>query len=547
MKTVYLCYVYFGRKQLMSGNKIKDIAAEKEIKMNTKKTKVDKDTKTSIEKTNKKSIKQRLIDAWKYTKKFLKSRLCGYILSLIQFVLTCVLLGEILYMNVLPVRFFIPICFVILLLNLVTFLAAQTKKIRTTGKIVSLVFICLWSMGIYYLGHANDMVDGISGAKTKSDVVNVYTLRVNPATGLNQIETFGILKVIDSENTEKTIADVENKVGKSITTVEYDSFIELVQALYDEEVDAIILNSAFIETIVDEPAFVNFKEDTKILHENTIVTEMDVEDEKDVTNSTFALYVSGIDVTGDISTTSRSDVNILIVINPDTRQVLMVNTPRDYYVPLALKGNPMDKLTHAGIYGVDTSMSTLGNLYGIKIDYFFRVNFTGFKKVIDALGGIEVYSEKTFTTTHGGYRIQQGNNSLNGAQALGFVRERYAFSDGDNQRGKNQMKIINAIMDKMTSPALLKDFSGLMESLSGSFQTSMTSEQIMALVRMQLDEGGSWNIKNYSVSGYGDKLPVYSMSALPYVMIPYEDQVDRAKSLIQMVYDGKTITDEDVN
>lgn len=547
MKTVYLCYVYFGRKQLMSGNKIKDIAAEKEIKMNTKKTKVDKDTKTSIEKTNKKSIKQRLIDAWKYTKKFLKSRLCGYILSLIQFVLTCVLLGEILYMNVLPVRFFIPICFVILLLNLVTFLAAQTKKIRTTGKIVSLVFICLWSMGIYYLGHANDMVDGISGAKTKTDVVNVYTLRVNPATGLNQIETFGILKVIDSENTEKTIADVENKVGKSITTVEYDSFIELVQALYDEEVDAIILNSAFIETIVDEPAFVNFKEDTKILHENTIVTEMDVEEEKDVTNSTFALYVSGIDVTGDISTTSRSDVNILIVINPDTRQVLMVNTPRDYYVPLALKGNPMDKLTHAGIYGVDTSMSTLGNLYGIKIDYFFRVNFTGFKKVIDVLGGIEVYSEKAFTTTHGGYRIQQGNNSLNGAQALGFVRERYAFSDGDNQRGKNQMKIINAIMDKMTSPALLKDFSGLMESLSGSFQTSMTSEQIMALVRMQLDEGGSWNIKSYSVSGYGDKLPVYSMSALPYVMIPYEEQVDRAKSLIQMVYDGKVITDADVN
>lgn len=547
MKTVYLCYVYFGRKQLMSGNKIKDIAAEKEIKMNTKKTKVDKDTKTSIEKTNKKSIKQRLIDAWKYTKKFLKSRLCGYILSLIQFVLTCVLLGEILYMNVLPVRFFIPICFVILLLNLVTFLAAQTKKIRTTGKIVSLVFICLWSMGIYYLGHANDMVDGISGAKTKTDVVNVYTLRVNPATGLNQIETFGILKVIDSENTEKTIADVENKVGKSITTVEYDSFIELVQALYDEEVDAIILNSAFIETIVDEPAFVNFKEDTKILHENTIVTEMDVEEEKDVTNSTFALYVSGIDVTGDISTTSRSDVNILIVINPDTRQVLMVNTPRDYYVPLALKGNPMDKLTHAGIYGVDTSMSTLGNLYGIKIDYFFRVNFTGFKKVIDALGGIEVYSEKAFTTTHGGYRIQQGNNSLNGAQALGFVRERYAFSDGDNQRGKNQMKIINAIMDKMTSPALLNDFSGLMESLSGSFQTSMTSEQIMALVRKQLDEGGSWNIKSYSVSGYGDKLPVYSMSALPYVMIPYEEQVDRAKSLIQMVYDGKVITDADVN
>lgn len=547
MKTVYLCYVYFGRKQLMSGNKIKDIAAEKDIKMNTKKTKMDKDTKTSIDKTNKKSIKQKLIDAWKYTKKFLKSRLCGYILSLIQFVLTCVLLGEILYMNVLPVRFFIPVCFVMLLLNMTTFLTAQSKKLRTMGKIVSLVFICLWSMGIYYLGHANDMVDEISGAKTKADVINVYTLRVNLATELDQIEEFGILKTIDRENTDKIILDIEENVGKSITAVEYDSFIELVQALFDEEVDAIILNSAFVETIVDEPAFVNFKTDTKIIYDDTIVTKIDVEEDIDVTNNTFALYVSGIDVTGNISTTSRSDVNILIIVNPDTRQVLMVNTPRDYYVPLALSGNPMDKLTHAGIYGVDTSMKTLGNLYGIKIDYFFRVNFTGFKKVIDALGGIDVYSEKAFITTHGGYRIQQGNNSLNGAQALGFVRERYAFGDGDNQRGKNQMKIIKAIMDKMTSTALLNDFSGLMESLSGSFQTSMTSEQIMALVRKQLDEGGSWNIKSYSVSGYGDKLPVYSMSALPYVMIPYEEQVDRAKSLIQMVYDGKVIMDADVN
>lgn len=514
--------------------------------VNGEKVQKAKDHKKSKNQADKKPMKQKMAEAWDFTKKFLKSRLCGYIVSIVQLVLTCILLGEILYMNALPVWLFIPICLVMLLLNMFTFLTAQSKKLRTAGKIVSLVFIIIWSMGIYYVGHANDMVDNISGAKTKTDVVNVYTLRVNPATGLNQIEEFGILKALDSENTVKTIADVEKKVGKSITTVEYDSFLELVQALYDEEVDAIILNSAFVETIVDEPAFVNFKTETKILHENTIVTEIEVEEDKDVTNNTFVLYASGIDVTGNISTTSRSDVNILIVVNPDTRQVLMINTPRDYYVPLALGGNPMDKLTHAGIYGVDTSMKTLGNLYGIKVDYFFRVNFTGFKKVIDALGGIEVYSEKAFTTTHGGYKIKQGNNSLNGAQALGFVRERYAFGDGDNQRGRNQMKIIKAIMDKMMSPALLNDFSGLMESLSGSFQTSMTSEQIMALVRKQLNEGGSWNIKSYAVSGYGDKLPVYSMSALPYVMIPYQDQVDRAKNLIQMVYDGKVITDNDV-
>ena len=498
------------------------------------------------DKTSKRPMKKRFTEAWNYTKKFLKSRLCGYILSLVQLVLTCVLLGEILYMNALPVKYFIPICFVMLLLNMVTFLTAQSKKLRTAGKIVSLMLIVIWSMGIHYVGHANDMVDDISGAKTKTDVVNVYTLRVNPATDLNQIEEFGVLKALDNENTVKTIAEIEKKVGKSITTVEYDSFLELVQALYDQEVDAIILNSAFVDAIVDEPAFVNFKTETKILYDNTIITEIEVEENKDVTNKTFALYVSGIDVTGDISTTSRSDVNILIIVNPETRQVLMVNTPRDFYVPLALSGNPMDKLTHAGIYGVDTSMKTLGNLYGIKIDYFFRVNFTGFKKVIDALGGIEVYSEKAFTTTHGGYKIKQGNNSLNGAQALGFVRERYAFGDGDHQRGKNQMKVIKAIMDKMMSTALLNDFSGLMESLSGSFQTSMTSEQIMALVRKQLDEGGSWNIMSYSVSGYGDKLPVYSMSAIPYVMVPYQEKVDKAKSLIQMVYDGKTITDDDV-
>ncbi len=480
--------------------------------------------------------------------KFANSTVVGVVLAAVQIVLTFFLLGEMLYLNILPAWMFTIICFCVLVLCAIAFLMAFGKKrVRAIGKIISLLMIAVSSMGLYYLSQVNDTLDNVSGNTTKIDVVNVYVMKADEADNIGDAKdyTFGIMGVLDRTNTDKTIDKIEKQIGSKIDIEEYEGYLQLVDALYEGEVEAIILNEAYIAQITDNEEYSSFSTVTKILHNESHKTEIEVDDKKDVNDNVFTMYLSGIDVVGKISNTSRSDVNIIAVINPDTRQVLLLNTPRDYYVPLAMNGIE-DKLTHAGIYGVDESMATLENFYDVELDYYFRVNFTGFEKVIDALGGVDVYSPYAFRTTHGNYKIQKGINTLSGKQALGFVRERYKLPNGDNDRGKNQMALIESIIAKLTSTAILNDFSGLMEGVGDSFQTSMSSTQITSLVRMQLDEGGSWNIVDYAVTGEGAAMPVYSMSSIPYVTIPDYTSVDIAKKLIKMVYDGEILSDEKI-
>ena len=221
----------------------------------------------------------------------------------------------------------------------------------------------------------------------------------------------------------------------------------------------------------------------------------------DVAEEPFTIYVSGNDSYGEVTLEEgRSDVNILLTVNPNTRQILMTTTPRDYYVELPFGEGCWDKLTHAGNYGIDCSMQTLERLYDVEIDYYLRVNFSGFESIVDALGGVEVYSDYAFTSLHSGYYFDVGYNSVDGAEALAFVRERYAFEEGDVQRGKNQMAMIRAIMDKATSPAVISGYLSLMDSVSDSFITNMPKGSISDLVKMQLNEGGSWNIVSNSVN-----------------------------------------------
>ena len=477
---------------------------------------------------------------------FISSKAMGLTIVVIHIALTLLLLGELLYLNILPVWMFMAICFVVLFLCATSFLMTfGKKKIRAVSKILSCIMIVISVIGVYYLSKVNNTIDNVAGSNTKIDVVNVYVMKADAAENIVAAKdyTFGIMGVLDRINTDKTIEKIEKQVGKRLYTKEYEGYIQLAEALYNGEVKAIILNEAYVAQIKDDAEYASFETVTKILHNESHKTQIDVDQSIDVEDNVFTVYLSGIDVTGKISTTSRSDVNIIAVINPDTRQVLLINTPRDYYVPLAMNGVE-DKLTHAGLYGIDESMATLQNLYHTKLDYYFRVNFTGFEKIIDALGGVDVYSEYSFRTLHGNYKIKKGMNTLNGKQALGFVRERYSLPNGDNDRGRNQMALIQSIVDKVTSPAILNDFSALMEGVSDSFQTSMSSSQITSLVKMQLEEGGSWNIVNYSVTGEGAAMPVFSMSSIPYVTIPEYKTVDIAKKLIKMVHDGKNISDD---
>ena len=264
-----------------------------------------------------------------------------------------------------------------------------------------------------------------------------------------------------------------------------------------------------------------------------------------ITKEPFVVYLSGVDNRGDLTEKARSDVNILAVVNPTTKQVALINTPRDYYVDLA-GTDSKDKLTHAGLYGVETSMATLGNLYGVNVEHYLRINFAGFINIIDAIGGVDVYSDQAFTSVGSpGYydptTFAEGWNHLDGKSALAFARERHAFKTGDIQRGINQMKVIDAMVNKLKSPALLMGFSKLMDAAADCFVTSLSQEQISALVRMQLGDLANWDIQSYTVTGSGAKsTKCYSAKGQSlYVMKPDENSVNEAKALIAAVLGGE--------
>ena len=264
-----------------------------------------------------------------------------------------------------------------------------------------------------------------------------------------------------------------------------------------------------------------------------------------ITKEPFVVYLSGVDNRGELTEKARSDVNILAVVNPKTKRVALVNTPRDYYVDLA-GTDSKDKLTHAGLYGVETSMATLGNLYGVNVEHYIRINFSGFINIIDAIGGVDVYSDQAFTSVGSpGYydptTFAEGWNHLDGKSALAFARERHAFASGDIQRGIDQMKVIDAMVNKLKSPALLMSFSKLMDAAADCFVTSLSQDQITALVRMQLSDLASWDIQSCSVTGTsGKSSKCYSAKGQSlYVMKPDENSVNEAKTLIASVLDGE--------
>ena len=271
---------------------------------------------------------------------------------------------------------------------------------------------------------------------------------------------------------------------------------------------------------------------------------------KKITKEPFVVYLSGVDTRGELTEKARSDVNIIAAVNPETKQVVLINTPRDYYVDLA-GTNSKDKLTHAGLYGVQTSMDTLGNLYGVDVQHYIRINFAGFINIVDALGGVDVYSDQAFTSVGSpGYydptTFAEGWNHLDGKSALAFARERHAFASGDIQRGINQMKVIDAMMNKIKSPTVLMSFSKLMDAVSDCFVTSLSQEQISALVRMQLASLSDWDIQSYAVTGTsGKSSQCYSAKGQSlYVMKPDENSVNQAKELIASVLGGEgTVSD----
>ena len=452
-------------------------------------------------------------------------------------------------LKMLPGLYFGILCVLLLAMIFgIGFMIFKAHKIQRVlgGVILSLLFDILMGIGIYYINVSTKALKNITTTKTEVAVVDVYVRSDDAAQSITDTAgyTFGILSELDRDNTNEAVKDINKDLGSEITTQEYSGYVDMINALENGEIDAFVLNTAYIDVIKDMPDYEDI--DTRIrsvaeykVKHKTEVTENKTEDTKD--KHVFTVYISGIDSREGLVAKSRSDSNILLTVNTETKQILMVNTPRDYYVPLSISGGARDKLTHAGIYGVDVSMATLSMLYNIDVDYYFRINFSGFENIVDALGGVTVYSDTAFTTLHGNYYIQQGENYLNGAEALGFARERYALAGGDNDRGQNQMKVIKAIISKMTSTDFLMNYTSVLDALQGSFETSIPMDLISTVVRDQLASGGDWNVVSYAVTGTGDTQIPWSMGVGAYVMWPNEDTVATATSLMKQVENGEII------
>lgn len=476
--------------------------------------------------------------------KIKRSKKIGFTLATIQLILTCVFTGLVVYLNVLPNKILIPVLCVLLFSCLWDYLSQHSKKMRTVGKTIAVIFSLLLGVASYYLFVTNHVLDAITGSNIKVDEVSIIVLEENAAQTIQDAKDydFGILGTIDQTNTQKALSCVETDVDDAVSTIEYEDINTLVDALYDKEVGAIVLNEAYRESLKE--THTNFDVDTRVLKSYTFRVKISTSGGNvKVTKEPFSVYITGIDTYGDISKTSRSDVNIIATINPKTKQIALISTPRDYYVELSVADGAYDKLTHAGTFGTDVSIKTLENLYDIDIDYYARINFSGFEKMIDALGGVTVYNEEAFTSIDG-YYIEGGDVTLNGEYALAFARERHAFANGDNQRGINQMKVIKSIINKITSPSLLKNYTSIMDSMAGTVETTLSSNDISSLVKMQLNDGADWNVVSYNVTGTGDSRYTYSYSSKAlYVMIPDEDSIATAKQLQQDVLDGKTISE----
>lgn len=422
------------------------------------------------------------------------------------------------------------------------------RREKTGGKIacgiVALVLAAAMLYGAVALGSVQHAITDIADKSAETDITCVIVNTDDPAQSIDDIKGYllGILEDRDTENTQSLLQQLQEKLGAAEHTA-YASPALLTDALYDDQVGAILLNKGYIPLLEEQEGYADFSDRTRILYEYTTTktvepTPADTNAPVDVTKDPFVVYCSGIDArSSNINITSRSDVNILAVVNPTTRQILLVNTPRDYYLPLAHNGQ-LDKLTHAGIYGTGESMQTLDNLYGTHTSFYMRVNFAGLTKIVDALGGVDVYSTKTFSM--GGYNFTEGVNHLNGEAALCFSRERYAFADGDNQRGKNQMAVIQAIISKAFSPAVLKNYQTLLSSLSDAFITSLSYDDIASLVQMQLQDMSGWHVTSYAVSGSGDTSYCYALGDAAWVMRPNMDTVNTAKELIRQVMSGET-------
>ena len=426
----------------------------------------------------------------------------------------------------------------ILLALIALFLILKRKaKIFTMILLLVSVFVSSISLvGVHQFVSLANQLNATSNYSSYS--ISVVVLADSEIGNVSELSSVTAPTKTDADNIKKLLDDIKTSQSKDLTVEESSSYLAAYKSLLAGETKAIVLNSVF-ENLIEQEYPDHAKKIKKIYTKELTKT---VEAPKLSQNKAFNIYISGIDTYGPISSVSRSDVNIIMTVNQETKKILLTTTPRDAYVPIADGGNNQnDKLTHAGIYGVDASIHTLENLYDIELNYYARLNFTSFLKLIDLLDGVDVYNDQEFTSLHGNYYFSVGNVHLNSEQALGFVRERYSLTNGDGDRGRNQQKVISAIIQKLTSAEALKNFDSIMQGLQDSVQTNMPPETMVSLVNAQLASGGKYSVITRDLKGTGRMdLPSYAMPDSNLYMLEVDpNSLETLKTEIKDIMEGR--------
>lgn len=456
-------------------------------------------------------------------------------LSIILLIISIIILGLTFFINILPNQYLFVLAILISVIDLIIikFLLSKSVFKNVIGVILAIITIIIMVLGINYELSTVDFFKQFGFNSYKTEHYNIIVLKNGNFKEIDELNNKKIGRL--TLDNREGLKEADKKLGKKINfeVYEVEDISDLITNLLSKEIDAILLEDAQLEILSEENEIIYEK--LAIIY--TIEVELEIKKvgkEVDIIKEPFTIYISGIDTYGSITKVSRSDVNILVTINPKTNKILLTNIPRDYYVNLA-EINEKDKLTHAGIYGIETSLKTIENLLDIQINYYVKVNFSSLIKIVDSLDGVNVNSAYDFTTIDG-YTFKKGINKLNGEAALSFSRERKAFLEGDRIRGENQTRVLAAIIEKACSSSIIMNYNDLLKALKGSFITNLEDSKIRGFIKKQISNPTIFTVESISLNGTDSSNYTYSYKKNKlYVMEPSIESIESAKSKIKSI------------
>ena len=463
-------------------------------------------------------------------------------LTILYAILALVLLFTMFNYNFLSFMFLnIIITIGLLVVLAISIFLQKTKKSPLVTTVVLVIFSLVSLVGIFGFKQMIDITNRMNQTAAFSEVeMSIVVPKDSDIKDVSQLTSVQAPTKVDKNNIDTLMSALKKDKKVDLKVDDVASYQEAYDNLKSGKSKAMVLSGSYASLL--ESVDSNYASNLKTIYTYKIKKKNN-NSAKQVDSKVFNIYISGIDTYGSISTVSRSDVNIIMTVNMNTHKILLTTTPRDAYVKIPDGGaDQYDKLTHAGIYGVETSEKTLENLYGIKIDYYARINFTSFLKLIDQLGGVTVHNDQAFTSLHGKFDFPVGDIQMNSEQALGFVRERYSLDGGDNDRGKNQEKVISAIVNKLASLKSVSNFSSIVNNLQDSVQTNMSLDTINALANTQLDSGSKFTVTSQAVTGTGStgQLTSYAMPNSSLYMMKLDDSsVESASQAIKNLMEEK--------